>query len=79
MLEPVKSETLQTDIKGLYFSAHWCPPCRGFTPKLAKVYKEVNKEKKKFENVFISRDRSKPGYYKRYALACSSFRRPRYK
>jgi len=19
----------------LYFSGHWCPPCRGFTPKLA--------------------------------------------
>jgi nucleoredoxin len=21
-----------------YFSAHWCPPCRGFTPVLKKFY-----------------------------------------
>merc|ERR1719258_267634 len=25
----------------IYFSAHWCPPCRGFTPELAKMYKET--------------------------------------
>ena len=25
----------------LYFSAHWCPPCRGFTPQLAGWYKQA--------------------------------------
>jgi nucleoredoxin len=28
----------------LYFSAHWCPPCRGFTPALAKFFKAANSD-----------------------------------
>jgi len=40
---------------GLYFSAHWCPPCRGFTPKLAEIYN--NGLKDKMEIIFISSDR----------------------
>jgi len=42
---------------GIYFSAHWCPPCRGFTPKLAEFYKKRHNEKN-FEIVFVSSDKN---------------------
>ena len=41
----------------LYFSAHWCPPCRAFTPELVRYYRQHNDEGK-FEVVFISGDKS---------------------
>jgi len=47
---------------GLYFSAHWCPPCRGFTPKLADVYRKLKASRKDFEIVFISSDRDKGAF-----------------
>lgn len=48
---------------GLYFSAHWCPPCRAFTPSLVK-FRDENAEKD-FEIVFVSLDKSQ-GDKKKY-------------
>jgi len=42
---------------GIYFSAHWCPPCRGFTPKLAATHAKCADLGKPFEVVFVSGDR----------------------
>lgn len=46
----------------LYFSAHWCPPCRQFTPEFAKWYTShfanINASADKaFDVFFISSDR----------------------
>lgn len=41
-----------------YHSAHWCPPCRKFTPKLVEWYKKTAATYNNFELVFVSHDRS---------------------
>jgi len=45
----------------LYFSAHWCPPCRRFTPILIELYKKL-KTKHNVELIFCSLDRSENEY-----------------
>mmetsp|Transcript_19040 Transcript_19040/g.42851 ORF Transcript_19040/g.42851 Transcript_19040/m.42851 type:complete len:285 (-) Transcript_19040:265-1119(-) len=45
----------------LYFSAHWCPPCRGFTPQLAEWYTKSLKAKG-LEVVFVSSDRDEASF-----------------
>jgi thiol-disulfide isomerase/thioredoxin len=46
-----------TDMVGIYVSAHWCPPCRTFTPQLVQLYKDIAAASKKFGVVFVSGDR----------------------
>ena len=41
-----------------YFSAHWCAPCRKFTPQLVEYYNRVAPQHPEFEIVFFSLDKS---------------------
>jgi len=47
---------------GLYFSAHWCGPCRGFTPELVKTYEAVKEGGKDFEIIFVSSDQDEKAF-----------------
>lgn len=63
--------TLSDAMKGkkalaLYFSAHWCPPCRGFTPKLAEWYKN-DLSSKGLEVIFVSSDRDEASFKEYFA------------
>lgn len=56
------TELSDCDAVGIYFSAHWCPPCRGFTPKLAESYKKIVSQGKKFKIVFVSSDQDETAF-----------------
>ncbi|CAH1132072.1 unnamed protein product [Ceutorhynchus assimilis] len=49
-------------VRGFYFSAHWCPPCKAFTPHLAEAYKMIRKREPNFEIILVSSDRSAESY-----------------
>eukprot|EP01031_Cornospumella_fuschlensis_P024385 gene24385-29480_t len=57
-VEEASVRPLEGKFVGLYFSAHWCPPCRGFTPKLAEKYQALKAQGKDFEVIFVSSDRN---------------------
>jgi len=56
------SDALAGKVVGIYFSAHWCPPCRGFTPALAKTYETYKAKGLNFEIVFASSDRDEKSF-----------------
>ncbi|CAB1348986.1 unnamed protein product [Coregonus sp. 'balchen'] len=52
--------SLEGHYVGVYFSAHWCPPCRSLTRVLVESYRTVKESGQKFEMVFVSADSEMP-------------------
>lgn len=48
----------------LYFSAHWCPPYRAFTPQLANSYETTGEN---IEVIFLSADRDEASFQSHFA------------
>merc|ERR1711865_861219 len=69
-LVSASGESSGADLMGkvfaFYFSAHWCPPCRGFTPQLAEWYTNGLKEKG-LEIVFVSSDKTEDAFKEYFA------------
>ena len=63
-------DALEGKIVGIYFSAHWCPPCRGFTPVLKDAYEDLKEQDKNFEIVFVSSDRDQASFDVSFNVFC---------
>ena len=50
----------------VYFSAHWCPPCRAYTPKLEYAYFTSPKAGKDTAIVFVSSDNTETEFNEYY-------------
>ncbi|EEY57948.1 nucleoredoxin, putative [Phytophthora infestans T30-4] len=54
-------------VVGLYFSGHYCPPCRKFTPLLDVVYNDIKGAgHEDFEIVFVSSDKEEAKFTEYY-------------
>lgn len=61
-VQPTSKVLADKKIVGIYFSAHWCPPCRAFTPVLSTTYEELVEEHPEVEIIFVSSDREEPAF-----------------
>jgi nucleoredoxin len=58
-VSPAETEALaRKKLIAFYFSAHWCGPCRKFTPQLVEYYNRVAAQHPEFEIIFYSLDKS---------------------
>jgi len=60
--EQVSTSTVTARRVAIYFSAHWCPPCRRFTPSLVAFYNDLKEQEKSFELIFVSLDRDEASF-----------------
>ena len=59
-ISPADANALESKkLIAFYFSAHWCAPCRKFTPQLVDYYNRVAAAHPEFELIFVSYDKSR--------------------
>jgi len=63
-VQPIRQALGAAKVVALYFSAHWCPPCRQFTPMLAAAFASAPSE---LAVIFISSDRDEASFQQYYA------------
>jgi nucleoredoxin len=51
------AELKHVRLYAIYNSAHWCGPCRQFTPKLVDFYRRIKPQHPELEVIFVSSDR----------------------
>ena len=54
------------EVIGIYFSAHWCGPCKRFTPQLMERYTNWKKIGRPLSIVFISLDKNQEAFDEYY-------------
>lgn len=77
-LAPASTERLNgARYVAVYYSAHWCPPCRAFTPALVEFYNKAKTRRPELEVIFVSSDKDEDamkGYMKEYKMPWPALR-----
>jgi len=63
-LKPTAEALGDVSVVAVYFSAHWCPPCRAFTPRLASALATPHPQ---LATVFASSDRDEASFMQYYS------------
>ncbi|VDM51348.1 unnamed protein product, partial [Toxocara canis] len=66
-LVSIDFNTLSPTVKGIYFGANWCPPCRAFTKQLISCYESLKAAGVPFEVFFCSSDRSQESFERHFS------------
>ncbi|EQC31377.1 hypothetical protein SDRG_10978 [Saprolegnia diclina VS20] len=64
---PTADALANKKVVGIYFSAHWCPPCRAFTPLLSTFYEDLVEDFDDMELIFVSSDKEVAGFNEYWA------------
>lgn len=79
---PTTTALANKKIIGLYYSGHYCPPCRTLTPVFSDVYEKIKATNDDFEIVFVSSDKEVAKFNEYYGempwLALPYVKRERY-